>query len=102
MDLLENENTRLLISALLSLESEEECRNFIRDIMTSREILSIGQRLAVANLLRRGGTYAEVAEKTGASSATIVRVNQCLRYGSGGYRSVLSKLGTARGGEEAR
>jgi len=98
MDLFDTENSRLLISALLALESEEECRNFIADIMTSKEILTIGQRLAVAKMLCQNEKYAEVAEKTGASSATIVRVNHCIRYGSGGYRSVLQKLG---GGKEA-
>lgn len=99
MNIFDSENTKLLISALLSLKSEQECRNFLEDLMTSKEIVSLSQRLAVARLLCERGKYSQVAESTGASSATIGRVNRCIQYGSGGYRSVLGNLGLLGEGE---
>ena len=101
MNLFDSENVRMLVSALLALESEEQCRYFLEDIMTSRELVSISQRLAVAKLLCENEKYTAVAQKTGASSATIVRVNHCVQYGSGGYRSVLEKLGYPGGGQDS-
>lgn len=92
MDVFETENVRLLVEALTSASCEEECRCLLEDLLTSKELLSIAQRLAVAQLLRRDIRYADIAEQTGASSATIVRVNHCLRYGSGGYETILKKL----------
>ncbi len=80
-----------LFEAILSLESVEECRSFFEDLCTINEINAMAQRLEVAVLLSRGETFNHIAEKTGASTATISRVNKCLRYGAGGYRGVLSK-----------
>ena len=82
----------LLVRALLSLESEEEVRNLLSDLCTIREIQDLGQRMEVARLLRRQMTYNDIAEATGASTATISRVNRCLVYGAGGYRAVLERM----------
>lgn len=88
----EETNTDLLLSAVVSINSEEEARRFLEDLLTKKEIQSVSQRLNVAQMLLRGEKYAEVERSTGASSATIVRVNQCIRYGVGGYEEVLGKL----------
>ena len=101
MQLFESENGRLLLRALVCLDSETECRNFLEDLLTGREIESISQRLAVAKLLCAERKYSEVEERTGASSATIGRVNRCIQYGAGGYRTVLEKLGETAGEGEA-
>lgn len=83
-----------LLSAVLALESEEEALAFFEDIFTVRELQSVAQRLSVAQLLAQKVTYQEIAERTGASTATISRVNHSLSYGAGGYQKVISKLRT--------
>ena len=80
-----------VMEARLSLESVEECRRFFDDLCTINEIHAMAQRLEVAVLLNEGETFNNIVEKTGASTATISRVNRCLRYGAGGYRGILSK-----------
>ncbi len=97
MNIFDSENTKMLVSALLSIKDERQCRDFLEDLMTSKEIVSLSQRLAVAKMLCEKGKYSQVAEKTGASSATIGRVNRCIQYGSGGYLAVLKNLGLIRG-----
>ena len=87
-----NEGTELLVRALLSLESEEECRNLLEDLLTTRELLDLSQRVLVASLLEEKLVYSEIARRTGASSATISRVNRCCSYGAGGYTAVLPRL----------
>ena len=77
--------------AVLSLQSPEECRLFFEDISTIKELQAMSQRFRVACLLDGGSNYLEVSEATGASSATISRVNRCLNYG-GGYRTALDNL----------
>ena len=86
------EENRKLFRAILSLESEEECAAFFEDICTIKEIQDLTQRLAVASMLNCGEKYQKIEEVTGASTATISRVNKCLNYGSGGYKTVLEKL----------
>ena len=81
----------LFYEAIMTLRSQEECRRFFEDICTIQELQAISQRLRVACLLDRGSNYLEVSEATGASSATISRVNRCLNYGSG-YREALHNL----------
>lgn len=93
MSVFEDENVSLLIRAITHIGSEDEARDFLEDILTNREIISISQRLTVAKMLLSGEKYADIEKATGASSATVVRVNQCIRYGSGGYRAVIEKLG---------
>ena len=82
----------LLVKALLSLENEEETKNLLADLCTIREVQDLGQRIEVARLLRAQMTYNDIAEATGASTATISRVNRCLMYGAGGYRAVLERM----------
>ena len=80
-----------LFDTILKLESIDECRNFFEDICTVKELQDISQRLQVAKKLNDGKNYQEITKETGASTATISRVNRCLSYGSGGYKSVLEK-----------
>ena len=81
-----------LIKAILSLENEEDCINFLEDLCTYKEINSMAQRFQVARLLKSGKTFQEIVEKTGASTATISRVNRCLMYGNGGYEKIIDKI----------
>ncbi len=81
-----------LFEAILKLENIEECYRFFEDICTIKELQSISQRLEVAKLLKEGKTYSEIEDVTGASTATISRVNRCLHYGAEGYKLVLEKL----------
>ena len=81
-----------LFDAILSLKNREECYTFFEDICTINELLSLSQRFEVANLLTKHNTYLEIAEKTGASTATISRVNRSLNYGTDGYSMVFSRI----------
>ena len=81
----------LFYEAIMTLRSQEECRRFFEDICTIKELQAISQRMRVACLLDSGSNYIEVSEATGASSATISRVNRCLNYGSG-YRKAINNL----------
>ncbi|MGI6005698.1 MAG: YerC/YecD family TrpR-related protein [Christensenellales bacterium] len=81
-----------LFEAILLLESQEECYRFFEDICTVSELEALGQRLEVAQMLHRRCTYQDIAEKTGASSATISRVNRSLQYGAGGYKLMMPRL----------
>jgi TrpR-related protein YerC/YecD len=87
-----NKWTDGLFEAILLLETTEECYNFFEDICTISEIKAMAQRLEVAKMLRAGYTYTDIAEKTGASTATISRVNRCFNYGADGYKLVLDRL----------
>lgn len=80
-----------LFRAILTLGSVEECRAFFDDLCTIREIQDLSQRFAVAALLDQKKNYQEISRVTGASTATISRVNRCLHYGSGGYRTALHR-----------
>ena len=82
-----------LFEAILTLETEEECFDFFEDVCTINEILSLSQRFEVAKMLREHRTYLDIAEKTGASTATISRVNRSLNYGNDGYDRVFERLG---------
>lgn len=81
-----------LFEAVLSLKDEKECYAFFEDICTVNELHSLAQRLQVATMLRDQNTYLEIAEKTGASTATISRVNRSLNYGTDGYDMVLERF----------
>lgn len=78
-----------LFEAMLKLKSIEDCRKFFEDVCTIKELRDMSQRLEVAKLLTEGNNYQDVCRITGASTATISRVNRCLLYGKGGYRSVI-------------
>ena len=82
-----------LFEAILKLKSKEDCQKFFEDVCTIKELQDITQRLQVARLLTEKNNYQEVSKQTGASTATISRVNKCLNYGSGGYDIVLAKKG---------
>ena len=80
-----------LFDAILSLENREECYTFFEDVCTVNELLSLSQRYEVARMLRDQKTYLDIAEKTGASTATISRVNRSLNYGNDGYDMVFAR-----------
>lgn len=91
MTKLRHRDEELFYEAILTLRTQEECRRFFEDICTIKELQAISQRMRVACLLDSGKNYLEVSETTGASSATISRVNRCLNYGSG-YREAIDNL----------
>ena len=88
---IESESLNQLFDAILALKDREECSKFFEDICTIKELQDLSQRLAVAKMLYGGEKYQTIEQATGASTATISRVNKCLVYGSGGYRLVLDK-----------
>ncbi len=89
---LRDEHTDSLFDAILLLKDREECYNFFEDLCTIAELKALAQRLQVAKMLREKRTYTEICEQTGASTATISRVNRCLVYGADGYNTVLDRL----------
>ena len=92
MEPIDHQARAKLVEALLSLKTPEECHAFLEDICTIRELSDISQRWEVATMLAQGRNYADISATTGASTATISRVNKCLMYGSGGYRIAIEKL----------
>jgi TrpR-related protein YerC/YecD len=86
-----------LFEAILKLESVEDCYRFFEDLCTVHEMQDMGQRFEVARQLKADVTYHEIVERTGASTATISRVNRCLNYGAGGYRLALKRLEESAG-----
>ena len=81
-----------LFDAILSLENKEECAAFFEDLCTINELLSLSQRFEVAKMLTDKRTYLDISEKTGASTATISRVNRSLNYGNDGYEMVFARM----------
>lgn len=94
MNKLHTEAVDKLFKAILSLETIDECYAFFEDACTVKEILDISQRLEVASLLKKGMNYAAISQKTGASTATISRVNKSVAYGTDGYKTVLERIET--------
>lgn len=82
-----------LFEAVLTLKDKEECYKFFEDVCTVNELLSLSQRFEVARMLRTQKTYLDIAEETGASTATISRVNRSLNYGNDGYDMVFARMG---------
>lgn len=89
---LKSKEMEFLFDAILSLKNKEDCYRFFEDICTINEIKAIEQRLQVAKMLKQGKTYSDIANATGASTATISRVNRCLNYGSDGYNMILERI----------
>lgn len=89
---LKSEPVDHLFEAILTLKSKEECYSFFEDLCTVNELLSLSQRFEVAAMLKEHKTYLEIAEKTGASTATISRVNRSITYGNDGYEMVFSRM----------
>ena len=96
MDKTERKGTDALYETILALKDVDECRRFFQDLCTPIELRSMEQRFEVAMLLNDGMIYNDILEKTGASSATISRVNRCLLNGAGGYESILDKIQAQR------
>lgn len=87
-----NTETDALMEAILSLKTTDELYMFFEDACTIKEIKEIAQRFQVARLLHAGSNYQDVNTRTGVSTATICRVNKCLNYGAGGYRTAIERL----------
>ncbi len=85
-----------LFEAILSLKDLDECYMFFEDVCTINEILSLSQRFEVARMLRENKTYLDIAERTGASTATISRVNRSLNYGNDGYDMVFERMSDSK------
>ncbi|WP_124728192.1 YerC/YecD family TrpR-related protein [Staphylospora marina] len=97
LDKLNRREVEQLFSAILKLNTIEECYRFFDDLCTVGEIKSMAQRLEVARMLMDGSTYNQIESETGASTATISRVKRCLHYGTDGYKLVLERLGHDNG-----
>ena len=91
------EENRRLFRAILTLKSEEECAAFLEDLMTRKEMEDVAQRLAVAKMLSEQAVYSKIVEKTGASTATISRVNRAYNYGTGAYSKILKRISGEKG-----
>jgi len=91
-ELFNDKQAKIFFNAISSLESGSQCRDFFLDLCTIKELESMVQRYHVARLLSEGKVYSEIVAETGASTATISRVNRALSYGENGYRTVISKL----------
>ncbi len=91
-DKLKGKDMDMLFEAVLSLKNVDECYAFFEDLCTVSELKAMAQRLQVAVMLDGGVTYADIVQATGASTATISRVNRCLNYGTDGYVNILKKL----------
>lgn len=89
---IKNDSVDSLFDAILCLQTREECYSFFEDLCTVNELLSLSQRFEVASMLKAHKTYLEIAEKTGASTATISRVNRSLNYGNDGYDMVFARM----------
>ena len=96
---LDKPESNTLYRAIVALKDEEECHRFLQDLCTVSELKAMEQRINVAMLLDEGLIYSDILERTGASSATISRVNRCLHYGADGYRTVIPRLREKQGKE---
>lgn len=92
MEKTDEKAARQFYSAVLRLRTEDECRAFFDDVCTIKELQDLVQRFQVAVLLDQGKNYLEISRQTSVSSATISRVNRCLVYGDGGYRTVIDRM----------
>ena len=89
---IKTDSVDFLFDAILCLETKEECYSFFTDLCTVNELTSLSQRFEVAAMLKEKKTYLGIAEKTGASTSTISRVNRSLNYGNDGYELVFSRM----------
>ena len=94
-----NDKRKILAQAIISIESEEECFELLEDICTIKEIDDMANRFQIALLLYEGKTFIDVENQTGASSATISRVNRCLKHGKG-YRQIIERMFDQNEGED--
>ncbi len=91
-DKLKNSNTDFLFKAILELENLDECYNFFEDLCTVTELKAIAQRIVVAKMLSDRRVYSDIVKETGASTATISRVNRSLQYGCDGYEKIFARM----------
>ena len=91
-DKIKDKNVDFLFEAILNLETMEECYAFFDDLCTVQEIKAISQRIVVAKMLRDKKVYSDIVNETGASTATISRVNRSLQYGSNGYEEIFKRM----------
>ena len=89
---LKDKNTDLFFDAILHLETIDECYDFFEDLCTVNELKSISHRIVVAKMLREKKVYSEIVDETGASTATVSRVNRSLQYGCGGYDLIFDRM----------
>ncbi len=89
---LKDKNTDLFFDAILHLKTIDECYDFFEDLCTVNELKSISQRIVVAKMLREKKVYSEIVDETGASTATVSRVNRSLQYGCGGYDLIFDRM----------
>ncbi len=94
---LASEQMDLLCDALVAVEDRETAYRLLDDLCTIAEVQALSQRIQVARMLRAGATYQEIVHRTGASTATISRVNRCLTYGAEGYSRILTMLDNQEG-----
>lgn len=93
-----NPTLEYLVHGFLTLQTADECRSFLFDLCTQSELMEMSRRLQAAKMLKDGYIYTEIAEQTGLSTATISRVNRCLKYNEdSGYEVVLDRLSKERG-----
>ena len=96
---LKNENVDFLFKAILSLETTEECYDFFEDLCTVQELKTLSQRIVVAKMLSEKCVYTDIVEQTGASTATISRVNRSLQYGCDGYDKIFERIAKDKANE---
>ena len=87
-----DKNIEFLFKAILSLETKEECQNFFEDLCTVQELKTLAQRIVVAKMLSEKSVYTDIVNETGASTATISRVNRSLQYGCDGYDIIFERI----------
>ena len=93
---IKDEKLDFLFQAILTLETVEDCYSFFEDLCTVSELQEMSRRMLAARMLRDNAVYAEIASQTGLSTATISRVNRCLKYGNDGYNKVLDSMEASR------
>ena len=89
---MKNDNLDFMFSAILELQTLEECYDFFEDLCTVRELKAMAQRIVVAKMLRDKQVYSDIVTQTGASTATISRVNRSLQYGCNGYEKIFQRM----------
>ncbi len=92
-----DENIEYLFKCIVEIDNTEDCKHFLEDLCTMSELSEMSRRIKAARMLREGSVYSDIAAQTGLSTATISRVNRCLKYGNDGYKNVLDKVEEAEG-----
>lgn len=96
-----NPNTDNLINAILALRSSDEARNFLRDLLTEKELIEFGKRWQVAQLLEQQVSYSKIEKQTGLSSTTVARISKWLTNGQNGYKTIIDRIGSHHHGSHS-